>query len=232
MPQRKPVARRSAPQGPKDTEAEIERKQAALLRLAAEMTKDVGLDVSWEAADLTVWRGGRREELALGVVTDPGGIIVYRNWDEPGVWRAVDHVVYGGDEGEDFPDIDDGRETYRSDPEAIAAALGHVVEQQALEYTMRTDADSVDAPPPPPEPGDIENWDDPEGDWSAGAGERRPSKKAIDSEIERIYYRHGQGVQIDIMDIGKIFAAGHAALAASQPMEPAIVEAIARYRRN
>jgi hypothetical protein len=61
---------------------------------------------------------------------------------------------------------------------------------------------------------------------------RRGGKNTLDKEIERIYYQHGQNVQIGIMDIVKIFAAGRAAHTAGQPMEPAIVDAIAKYRVN
>lgn len=56
--------------------------------------------------------------------------------------------------------------------------------------------------------------------------------KAIDRQIELAYYRHGNGVEINVMDIGKIFAAGHAAHAAGLPVESAIVEAIKTYRLN
>jgi hypothetical protein len=41
------------------------------------------------------------------------------------------------------------------------------------------------------------------------------AKEAIDKRIEAIYYRHCPGVQVSIMDIGKIFDHGLAAIAAN-----------------
>ncbi len=68
----------------------------------------------------------------------------------------------------------------------------------------------------------------------AGLGAPRQSKaeKALDKEIERIYYANAQGVQINIMDIGKIFRAGRDAHARGEPMEPAIIAAIQATRVN
>jgi hypothetical protein len=63
----------------------------------------------------------------------------------------------------------------------------------------------------------------------------RASKRqaaAMDAEIERIYYRLGQGVQISVLDIGRIFAAGRAAIIGNRDVEAAIAEAIATYRKN
>lgn len=56
--------------------------------------------------------------------------------------------------------------------------------------------------------------------------------KQIDKQIEQIYYRRCSGVQINIMDIGKVFAAGRAAYAAGTDMETAIVEAALRLAQN
>jgi hypothetical protein len=41
----------------------------------------------------------------------------------------------------------------------------------------------------------------------------RKASSIADKQIERLYYRHCSGVQIDIMDINKVFLAGHAAIA-------------------
>lgn len=63
----------------------------------------------------------------------------------------------------------------------------------------------------------------------------KPSKRqlqAIDREIERIYYRVGQGVQIGVLDIGKVYDAGRAAALAGGNLEAAIVAAVALYRKN
>jgi len=53
------------------------------------------------------------------------------------------------------------------------------------------------------------------------------AQKRIDAEIQRIYKTHAAGRQIDIMKIGKVFAAGYAAIDAGTPLEQAIIDAIA-----
>jgi len=42
---------------------------------------------------------------------------------------------------------------------------------------------------------------------------RKPTAKQIDKRIEAAYYATCSGVQINIMDIGKVFAEGRRALA-------------------
>jgi hypothetical protein len=61
---------------------------------------------------------------------------------------------------------------------------------------------------------------------------KRQAAAAMDAEIERIYYRLGQGVQISVLDIGRIFAAGRAAIIGDRDLDAAIAEAIATYRKN
>jgi len=58
------------------------------------------------------------------------------------------------------------------------------------------------------------------------------TNKQLDKEIERIYSQHGNGVQIGMMDIPRIFTAGHQAHEAGESIEGAILAAIAKYRRN
>lgn len=65
-----------------------------------------------------------------------------------------------------------------------------------------------------------------------GPYKKRDPYKKIDKEIERIYYATCRGVQIDIMDIGKVFAAGRAASDAGLPLEPAILKIVAELRKN
>lgn len=64
---------------------------------------------------------------------------------------------------------------------------------------------------------------------------RKPSKRQlaqIDREIERIYYRVGRGVQINVMDIGKVFDAGRTAALSGGDVEQAIVAAVNALRQN
>lgn len=56
----------------------------------------------------------------------------------------------------------------------------------------------------------------------------RRTLAALDREIERIYCRLAQGRRIDVMKIGQVFAAGHAAKADGRDLEAAIAEAVAR----
>lgn len=56
-----------------------------------------------------------------------------------------------------------------------------------------------------------------------------------EKRIEQAYYRSCSGVQIDIMDIGKVFKAGHAALLAGADeagLEKAVVDFVQTIRRN
>lgn len=57
-------------------------------------------------------------------------------------------------------------------------------------------------------------------------------EKARDHLIEQTYYRHGSGVQINVMDIGKVFEMGRAAMNAGQDLDQAIKDAIAKFRQN
>lgn len=59
--------------------------------------------------------------------------------------------------------------------------------------------------------------------------------KKIDKKIEAIFYKHCSGVQIDIMAIGHVFAAGRAAVAAGADdaqLTKAIVDFVQTIRKN
>jgi len=64
-----------------------------------------------------------------------------------------------------------------------------------------------------------------------GQAEKRAARQA-DKAVEAAYYRTCRGVQIDVMDIGKVFAAGRQALAAGQDLDAAIVAFVATIRKN
>lgn len=51
--------------------------------------------------------------------------------------------------------------------------------------------------------------------------------KRIDREIDAAFYRRCANVQINILDIPKVFAAGRAAAVAGQDIEAAVVAAVA-----
>jgi hypothetical protein len=55
---------------------------------------------------------------------------------------------------------------------------------------------------------------------------------AIDRQVEAMYYRIASGVQIDVMDIGKVFDAGRTAIAAGEDLEAALRAIVAQLRRN
>ena len=63
-------------------------------------------------------------------------------------------------------------------------------------------------------------------------GKQSAAEKKLDKEIERAYYQHGQGVAINIMDIGKVFADCRAAVLAGGSLDEAVKTAIAKYRQN
>lgn len=63
--------------------------------------------------------------------------------------------------------------------------------------------------------------------------------KKLDEAISKAYYRNGNGVQVNIMDIGKIYDAGKKAYeaadtveAADAALEEAMKAAIAKFRQN
>lgn len=63
--------------------------------------------------------------------------------------------------------------------------------------------------------------------------------KKLDSAIEKAYYQHGSGVQIDMMSIGKIFREGQKAYEgaatveeADKALDEAMKAAVIKYRRN
>lgn len=56
--------------------------------------------------------------------------------------------------------------------------------------------------------------------------------KQIDQRIEAIYYRTCSGIQIDILDISKIYRVGKTAILAGQDPEPAIVAFVQTIRKN
>lgn len=57
-------------------------------------------------------------------------------------------------------------------------------------------------------------------------------QKRIEREVEAAFSKHGSNAQFDIMDLSKISAAGRTAAAEGKDIEAAVVEAIAKYRKN
>jgi hypothetical protein len=55
---------------------------------------------------------------------------------------------------------------------------------------------------------------------------------SVDDVIEEVYSRHGENVQISVLDIGKIFNAGRRAALDGKSIEAAVIAAIAQYRQN
>ena len=60
---------------------------------------------------------------------------------------------------------------------------------------------------------------------------KRQAQQA-DQQIEAYYYRTYSGVQINVLDIGKIFQAGRQAIANGEPFEPAVDAVVTQIRRN
>ena len=61
---------------------------------------------------------------------------------------------------------------------------------------------------------------------------RKLTSKQIDKQIEAIYYANCSGIQINIMDIGKVFTAGRTAFAEGRDVTEAIVNRVAELRKN
>jgi hypothetical protein len=62
--------------------------------------------------------------------------------------------------------------------------------------------------------------------------EAKKSAKKLDAEINAAYKKHGDRVEVSMMDIPKIFRAGEEADAAGESIEDAVKAAIAKYRVN
>ena len=56
--------------------------------------------------------------------------------------------------------------------------------------------------------------------------------KRIDAAADAAFYKHGNQIQFNIMDLGKIHNAGVVAGKAGKDIEAAVIEAIAKYRQN
>lgn len=61
---------------------------------------------------------------------------------------------------------------------------------------------------------------------------RNRTETPLDREISAAYRANGHGIQINILNIRHVYAAGRAAAAAGESVEAAVVAAIARYREN
>jgi len=66
----------------------------------------------------------------------------------------------------------------------------------------------------------------------ANKGPKKLKGKALEKEIEKVYYKLGHGVQIDIMDIGAVFKMGAAGYEKDGDIEAAIAAAIKKFRKN
>jgi nucleoid DNA-binding protein len=58
------------------------------------------------------------------------------------------------------------------------------------------------------------------------------AEKLLEKEIEKIYYANCSGIQISIMDIGKVFAAGKKAKLEGKDIKEAIVSFVETIRQN
>lgn len=64
---------------------------------------------------------------------------------------------------------------------------------------------------------------------------KKREQDKLDKRVERAYYKHCSGVQIDIMDIGKVFEVGREAIkrgASDAELESAVREYVQTIRKN
>ena len=60
----------------------------------------------------------------------------------------------------------------------------------------------------------------------------KTAKKKADNLIEKTYLENCSGVTVNVMDIGKIFAEGHKALAEGRDLKTALVEFVEKIRTD
>jgi len=61
---------------------------------------------------------------------------------------------------------------------------------------------------------------------------QKKADKALDAKIEAIYYRRCSGIQISIMDMPKVYAAGRKAAKEDDDIEVAVVAFVETIRKN
>lgn len=61
---------------------------------------------------------------------------------------------------------------------------------------------------------------------------RTKAQKALDAEIDRLFNKHGSGIQFRMLDLPKIYKAGETAFHNGQDMEQAIIDSIQMLRLN
>ncbi len=61
---------------------------------------------------------------------------------------------------------------------------------------------------------------------------KKPSQKQLEKAVEQAWYKLASGVQVNIMDLGKIFDRGVAALKEGKDLDTEIKACIEEYRRN
>lgn len=60
----------------------------------------------------------------------------------------------------------------------------------------------------------------------------KKKKNDVDSLIEKAWNQHAHGIQVNVMDISKIFSECRTAMASGTTVEDAVKAAIAKWRQN
>lgn len=79
---------------------------------------------------------------------------------------------------------------------------------------------------------DVETIDADEFKLDEAVGKQSKQEKAIDKQIEQIYYKNCSGIQIDIMDISKVFKVGREAYAATNGDIPKVTTAVVDFVKS
>lgn len=64
------------------------------------------------------------------------------------------------------------------------------------------------------------------------AARQTKQEKQLDRQIEAAYYRHAEGVQINIFDIPKVFREAEIGVAAGADLDIIMIGIVKRYRVN
>ncbi len=129
----------------------------------------------------------------------------------------------------------------RIDAVRAGRELAGRIKAAIAENRAKLKADKPTKPQPSTEPGAgmVWAWDNQKMDWYAfpisaamKAARKDPATAKLDKEIEQAWYKHAAGVQIDIMNIPKVFSEATEMVKGGKSVEEAVKELAQKYKEK